>query len=141
MRPPLTSSIEPESRHCTVCRSEIPAIRIAAIPEATMCVGCVRDSGDPHIHRFDDYYGTEAEHVAQIFYFPGDPYIEAAKRRLAKFGEVKPDYGFDSDPRGDTEVVASVELKAVGNDDDVSHIMPLPINVPLGPYAVEAAAA
>ncbi len=83
-----SSSSSPDgssSSDCTVCSQPIPAKRLAALPLTTLCVACVLASGDPKIRRFDDYYGTEAEHCESTFFYPGDQYMDKALSKLVRF--------------------------------------------------------
>lgn len=95
-----SSSSSPDgssSSDCTVCSQPIPAKRLAALPSTTKCVECVVAEGDPRIRRFDDYYGTEAEHCESTLFFPGNQYFDKALAKFARYPDPNGDNYFDRD--------------------------------------------
>ena len=60
-------------RLCTECYEPIPAIRLQAKPDATMCVKCLERNGDVFlVKRHDEYVGEE---LVSSF-FAHDAYID-----------------------------------------------------------------
>lgn len=69
-------------RMCKVCDVEIPAKRLAAQPNATMCVPCLEKSGDVRrLKRYDDH-DIHGEEVGQT-YFVEDERLEARLKRIS----------------------------------------------------------
>lgn len=83
---------------CSTCQCEIPAERIAAIPLTNHCVRCILENGDKKIRRYDDYYGTEAEHCDSTFFFDGDRIMDSIVKRLGRLGCAGGDTDLDTLP-------------------------------------------
>lgn len=83
MRAKIGSSCNITEGHCSHCGDPIPALRMAAVPNATECVTCKESLGDePRIRRFDDYFGKEAEDVVETYYHRPNQYLAGHIARL-----------------------------------------------------------
>lgn len=73
------------SRRCEECGRALSPKRLAAVPDADMCVPCLEQSGDViKVRRLDENIGTpENPNVIQTYYKKPNQYLDKA---ISRFG-------------------------------------------------------
>lgn len=113
--------VVPAERLCEECDLPIPAKRLAAIPEAALCVRCTERRGDVvRIKRHDDYVGKDGDEVVSTYYTTPDPYLQTAITRRKSVGSFMTGLKMLELHEGPTAIDSvSLDLPEGLTDDDV----------------------